>query len=179
MQVFWQKSFKKVAFLGSIWLKSTKMGDFRGLNAKMWVLMEWMCFVRVWRLWCMYCEWVMKIFGMWVGRRTESDRTADGIQSDGGRNPIGRRTEHDDRSWGFGLYRWGYGGIYIMLWGYIYHTMELYILCYGFIYTIMCRGNRRGKGLDFVSKNLHTMRVLCRKRKYFALKMQFFAHFYW
>ena len=68
----------------------------------------------------MYCEWVMKIFGMWVGRRTESDRTADGIRSgggrnligrrtesdwtadgirlDGGRNPIGRRTEHDDRS---------------------------------------------------------------------------------
>lgn len=44
---------------------------------------------------------------------------------------------------------------------------------------IMCRGNWWGKGLDFVSKNLHTMRVLCRKRKYFALKMQFFAHFYW
>ena len=35
MQVFWQKSFKKTSFLGSIWLKSTKMGDFRGgLNAK-------------------------------------------------------------------------------------------------------------------------------------------------
>lgn len=44
---------------------------------------------------------------------------------------------------------------------------------------IMCRGNWWGKGVDFVSKNLHTMRVLCRKRKYFALKMQFFAHFYW
>lgn len=57
--------------------------------------------------------------------------------------------------------------------------MELYILCYGFIYTIMCRANWWGKGLDFVSKNLHTMRLLCRKRKYFALKMQFFAHFYW
>ncbi len=27
------------------------------------------------------------------GRRTESNRTADGIQSDGGRNPIGRRTQ--------------------------------------------------------------------------------------
>ena len=66
-----------------------------------------------------------------------------------------------------------------MLWGYIYHTMELYILCYGFIYIIMYGGNWQGKGLDFVSKNLHTMRVLCRKRKYFALKMQFFAHFYW
>ena len=30
-----------------------------------------------------------------IGRRTESDRTADGNRSDGGRNPIGRRTETD------------------------------------------------------------------------------------
>ena len=30
-----------------------------------------------------------------IGRRTESDRTADGIQSDGGRNLIGQRTESD------------------------------------------------------------------------------------
>ena len=30
-----------------------------------------------------------------IGRRTESDRTADGIRSDGGRNLIGRRTESD------------------------------------------------------------------------------------
>ena len=30
-----------------------------------------------------------------IGRRTETDRTADGIQSDGGRKPIGRRTESD------------------------------------------------------------------------------------
>ena len=29
------------------------------------------------------------------GRRTESNRAADGIQSGGGRNPIGRRTESD------------------------------------------------------------------------------------
>ena len=28
-----------------------------------------------------------------IGRRTQSDRTADGIRSGGGRNPIGRRTE--------------------------------------------------------------------------------------
>ena len=28
-----------------------------------------------------------------IGRRTESDRTADGTRSDGGRKPIGRRTE--------------------------------------------------------------------------------------
>ena len=43
----------------------------------------------------MYCEWVMKVFGMGVGRRTESDRAADGIRSGGGRNLIGRRTESD------------------------------------------------------------------------------------
>ncbi len=30
-----------------------------------------------------------------IGRRTETDRTADGIRLDGGRNPIGRRTESD------------------------------------------------------------------------------------
>ena len=30
-----------------------------------------------------------------IGRRTESDWTADGNRSDGGRNPIGRRTESD------------------------------------------------------------------------------------
>ena len=29
------------------------------------------------------------------GRRTQSDRTADAIRSDGGRNPIGRWTESD------------------------------------------------------------------------------------
>ena len=32
-----------------------------------------------------------------IGRRTESDRTADGIRSGGGRNPIGRRTESDGK----------------------------------------------------------------------------------
>ena len=35
---------------------------------------------------------MLKIF---LGRRTESDRPADGIQSDGERNLIGRRTESD------------------------------------------------------------------------------------
>ena len=30
-----------------------------------------------------------------IGRRTQSDRTANGIRSDGGRNLIGRRTESD------------------------------------------------------------------------------------
>ena len=33
--------------------------------------------------------------GCVIGQRTESDRTADGIRSDGGRNPIGWRTETD------------------------------------------------------------------------------------
>ena len=30
-----------------------------------------------------------------IGRRTETDRTADAIRLDGGRNPIGRRTQSD------------------------------------------------------------------------------------
>ena len=30
-----------------------------------------------------------------IGRRTQSDQTADATRSDGGRNPIGRRTQHD------------------------------------------------------------------------------------
>ena len=50
----------------------------------------------------MYCEWVMKIFGMWVGRRTESDWTADGIRLGDRRDLIGRRTGHDDKGCGFG-----------------------------------------------------------------------------
>ena len=33
-----------------------------------------------------------------IGRRTESDRAADGIRTDGGRNLIGRRSEHDDKT---------------------------------------------------------------------------------
>ena len=36
-----------------------------------------------------------------IGRRTQSNRTADAIQSGGGRNLIGRRTEHDDFSCAF------------------------------------------------------------------------------
>ena len=31
-----------------------------------------------------------------IGRRTQSDRTADATRSDGGRNPIRRRTRSDD-----------------------------------------------------------------------------------
>ena len=37
-----------------------------------------------------------------IGRRTESNRTADGIRSDGERNPIGRRTESDRTADGIG-----------------------------------------------------------------------------
>ena len=33
-----------------------------------------------------------------IGRRTESDRTADAIRTDGGRNLIGRRSKHDDKT---------------------------------------------------------------------------------
>ena len=43
---------------------------------------------------CHYFNYFCKRMLM-VGRRTESDRTADAIQSDGGRNLIGRRTESD------------------------------------------------------------------------------------
>jgi hypothetical protein len=46
----------------------------------------------------MYSEWVMKIFGMWVGRRTESDWTADGIRSDGGRNTMTKVVVSGNRS---------------------------------------------------------------------------------
>ena len=38
-----------------------------------------------------------------IGQRTESDRAANGIRSGGGRNPIGRRTEHDDKTLQTGL----------------------------------------------------------------------------
>ena len=36
--------------------------------------------------------------GCVIGQRTESDRTADGIRSGGGRKPIGRRTEADRKN---------------------------------------------------------------------------------
>ena len=38
-----------------------------------------------------------------IGRRTESDRAADGIRSDGGRNLIGQRTESDRTAYGIRL----------------------------------------------------------------------------
>ena len=52
-----------------------------------------------------------------IGRRTESDRTADGIQSDGERNLIGRRTESNrtangNRSDG-GRERWHTQGVHL------------------------------------------------------------------
>ena len=33
-----------------------------------------------------------------IGRRTQSDRAANAMCSDGGRNPNGRRSEHDDKT---------------------------------------------------------------------------------
>ena len=33
-----------------------------------------------------------------IGRRTQSDRTPNGIRSGGGRNPIGRRTQNGDKT---------------------------------------------------------------------------------
>ena len=177
--MFWQKSFEKTSFLGSIWLKSTKMSGFRGLNAKN-VGIDGMD---------VFSEGLeVMVYVLWVGDENIRDvgRTADGIWSDGGRNPIGRRTESDRTADGARWQKLRFWVIEVGLWGYIYYVMGLYISYYGVVYImlwvyifIMCRGNWWGKGLDFVSKNLHTMRVLCRKRKYFALKMQFFAHFYW
>ena len=155
--MFWQKSFKKTSFLGSIWLKSTKMGGYRGLNAKN-VGIDGKD---------VFCEGLeVMVYVLWVGDENirDVDRTAYGIRSDGGRNLIGRRTESDRTADGT---RWQKLG---------FRATEVERLYYIFI---MCRGNWWGKGLDFAGKNLHTMRVLCRKRKYFALKMQFFAHFYW
>ena len=46
-------------------------------------------------LWVKHHEMLSATERNLIGRRTESDRTADGIQSDGERNPIGRRTESD------------------------------------------------------------------------------------
>ena len=76
----------------------------------------------------MYCEWVMKIFGMWVGRRTESDRTADGIRLDGGRSTMTEVEVLGYRGGVMGVYILFYGVIYIILWSCIYHAMGLYIL---------------------------------------------------
>ena len=44
-------------------------------------------------LWVKHHEMLSATERNLIGRRTESDRTADGIRSDGGRNLIGRRTE--------------------------------------------------------------------------------------
>ena len=96
MQVFWRKSFKKVAFLGSIWLKSTKIGGFRGLNAKN-------VGIDGTDVFCEGLEVMVNV--LWVGDENIRDvgRTADGIWSDGGRNPIGRRTESDQAADGIRL----------------------------------------------------------------------------
>ena len=80
----------------------------------------------------------------------DGGRTADGIRLGGGRNPIGRRTESDWTAYGIrsdggrstmtevevlgyiggvmGVYILCYGVIYIILWSCIYYAMGLYIL---------------------------------------------------
>ena len=64
------------------------MGGFRGLSAKNAGIDDMDVF----------CEGLeVMVYVLWVGDENIRDvgRTADGIQSDGGRNPIGRRTESD------------------------------------------------------------------------------------
>ena len=74
----------------------------------------------------------------------EVDRTADGIRLDGGRNPIGRRTESDWTAYGIRsdggrstmteVEVLGYiGGVT----GYIYYVMGLYISYYGVVYIML------------------------------------------
>ena len=46
-------------------------------------------------LWVKHHEMLSATERNLIGRRTESDRTANGIRSGGERNPIGRRTESD------------------------------------------------------------------------------------
>ena len=46
-------------------------------------------------LWVKHHEMLSATERNLIGRRTESDRTANGIRSGGGRKPIGRRTESD------------------------------------------------------------------------------------
>ena len=130
MQVFWQKSFKKTSFLGSIWLKSTKTGGFRWLNAKN-------ADIDGMDVFCGGLEVMVNV--LWVGDENIRDvgRTADGILSDGVRNPIGRRTESDWTAYGI----WSDGGRSTMteveVLGYIGGVMGVYILCYGVIYIIL------------------------------------------
>ena len=97
MQVFWRKSFKKTSFLGSIWLKSTKMGDFRGLNAKNAGIdgMD------------VFCEGLeVMVYVLWVGDENIRDvgRTADGIRLDGGRNTMTKVVVSGNGSWEVVLY---------------------------------------------------------------------------
>ena len=46
-------------------------------------------------LWVKHHEMLSATERNLIGRRTQSDRTANGIRSGGERNPIGRRTESD------------------------------------------------------------------------------------
>ena len=75
------------------------MGGYRGLNAKN-VGIDGKD---------VFCEGLeVMVYVLWVGDENIRDvgRTADGIWSDGGRNPIGRRTESDRTADGI----WSGGG---------------------------------------------------------------------
>ena len=76
-----------------------------------------------------------------IGRRTESDWAADGIRLGGVRNPIGRRTESDRTADGIRSDGGRSTMTEVEVLGYRGGVMGVYILCYGFIYTIMCRVN--------------------------------------
>ena len=67
----------------------------------------------------------------------EVDRTADGIRLDGGRNPIGRRTESDWTAYGIRLDGGRSTMTEVEVLGYIGGVMGVYILCYGVIYIIL------------------------------------------
>ena len=79
-----------------------------------------------------------------IGRRTESDRTADGIRSDGGRNPIGWRTESDWTADGIRL-----GGGRRRVW-HPCHTHAIYQLSNSSNATRRLRGTVGGYGIPAI-----------------------------
>ena len=97
MQVFWQKSFKKTSFLGSIWLKSTKMGAFRGLNAKN-------AGINGMDVFCEGLEVMVNVLWLDEINVQEVDRTAYGIRLHGGRNPMTKVVVSGNGSWEVVLY---------------------------------------------------------------------------
>ena len=66
-------------------------------------------------------------------------RTADGIRSGGGRNPIGRRTESNRTADGIRSDGGRSTMTEVEVLGYRGGVMGVYILCYGIIYIILTR----------------------------------------